>query len=440
MMEAVNPSLIERLRTVPPLRALTGVFLAIGLALAIPPMFLAFKKGPNKDYGRWYQVGCSVLEGGPVYFVPPDSPDQHVEFNYPPPAAGLLAALSLFGYVPMVAFLCVGNVIALPVTVRLAAELLDEPDERRRAIAAGVGGLAIIPYAAENFLLGQPNLFLAMLVLGAMLAVRRGRQTAAGLLLAPAIVIKAFPAVYLFWLLWRRQWIAAGVAVVTTASALLLFPGPGRDPQRNLDDLRTWHADMMGGYSQEALVAIKGSKSWNLSNQSMVAVFHRLLRPLQAGKAEEDTCYVNFADLSFAQVNALLVLAVAALGAVHLWRTWGRDIDAAECSMILLGVLMVTPYERTYYWIPFVLPLAAAVAEVLRRKAAGEPHQGLVANLLGVGVMLALTRLSDLPLPKLIRYWPQMAGNTFWATLWMFLLIAFAVKRRPKPLTPCSAP
>src|SRR6185369_7510465 len=77
--------------------------------------------------------------------------------------------------------------------------------------------LRLIPTAVclfflnDMFLLGQPNLGLLCLVLGGLMLTRSekpGNQILGGGLFALAAAIKAFPAVVIVYLLWRRQWLA----------------------------------------------------------------------------------------------------------------------------------------------------------------------------------------------------------------------------------------
>ena len=59
------------------------------------------------------------------------------------------------------------------------------------------------------YLLGQPNLLLLALLLGAFACLRLGRPIGAGSLLATAAAIKAFPILALGYLIYRRMWTAS---------------------------------------------------------------------------------------------------------------------------------------------------------------------------------------------------------------------------------------
>lgn len=67
--------------------------------------------------------------------------------------------------------------------------------------------------------LGQINVLVGSLVFGALCALRTGRQTPAGVLLALAMLVKITPAVFLVDLIARRQWRALTACAISIAAA-----------------------------------------------------------------------------------------------------------------------------------------------------------------------------------------------------------------------------
>ena len=93
-----------------------------------------------------------------------------------------------------------------------------------------VPSLSIIVLVHNIYLLGQPNLLLLALLLGAFACLQHGRPVAAGVLVATAAAIKAFPIMALGYLIYRRMWAASAATVAVLAAWLLIAPLPFRTP------------------------------------------------------------------------------------------------------------------------------------------------------------------------------------------------------------------
>ena len=72
-------------------------FFAITIAILTFLPINNYFRGSTKDYGNWFQVGQTVIEGGDIYPNPDDFP-----FMYPPTAAVLFAILSYLGELPLI--------------------------------------------------------------------------------------------------------------------------------------------------------------------------------------------------------------------------------------------------------------------------------------------------------------------------------------------------
>jgi hypothetical protein len=131
------------------------------------------------------------------------------------------------------------------------------------------------------YLLGQPNLMLLALLLGAFACLRRGREAAAGALVATAAAIKAFPILVLGYLVYRRMWRASIATVAVLAAWLLIAPLPFRTPAQAVDDLSVWTRGMLFTYDRHG-IAQRPLRSYSYKNQSIMAVMHRLLRDVPA--------------------------------------------------------------------------------------------------------------------------------------------------------------
>ena len=250
-------------------------------------------------------------------------------------------------------------------------------------------------------------------MLGAFVALRAKREVVAGGLIAVAAAIKAFPVLAVVYLIYRRYWTGAASLVVSLVFLLLILPAPFRGLERAWRDLEKWSAGMLR-YS-EASVGQRPMRSYTWKNQSLVGVSNRLLRHVDAdaASAQHMPIYVNFADLKFPVVNAIVVTLALTLGILFIavmppraMRT--AETDAIEFALLLLLMLMVTPLSFGYFYSWLMLPFAVITQRVLSVN-----HFGIAWWSLPGLVLLAV----GLIFPR----GAQLYGNTFFATLLLFI-------------------
>ena len=134
-------------------------------------------------------------------------------------------------------------------------------------------------FVFEMFDLGQPNLLLLALMLYGFWLLRDQRGWFAGSMFALATAIKVFPVAVLPYLVWRRRWAAAASMPVFLVVFLLLIPAPIRGFQRNVDELKIWFHAMVGSTSEKGF-GQRDEQNWSWINQSIIAMTHRLMRPM----------------------------------------------------------------------------------------------------------------------------------------------------------------
>ncbi len=255
--------------------ALVGVMLVFS-AFPIANLVLGF---PTKDYGLWYQVGLAVRQGFDVY--PRPESGRLFPFMYPPSAAAMLAWVAMLGKTGSLVALVVVNSAAWLSSIALSVYLAVKPGSRRHPLVVILPSLSIIVLMHNIYLLGQPNLLLLALLLGAFACLQRGRPIGAGVLVATAAAIKAFPIMALGYLIYRRMWAASAATVVTLAAWLLIAPLPFRSPAQAVDDVVVWSKGMLFTYNSYG-IAQRPFRSYSYKNQSIMALAHRLLRDVPA--------------------------------------------------------------------------------------------------------------------------------------------------------------
>jgi hypothetical protein len=358
-----------------------------------------------------------VLAGDEIFFLRSGKYD----FMYPPTCALFLAGASLLGQAGLILLLVAINSAAWFCSVQLAAILAGGQSHAKNAWLYLIPSLLLIVYIWSSYHLGQPHLVLLALMLGAFVGLLTKREISAGALIAVAAAIKAFPGIAIIYLVYRRYWKAAASLIVTLAFLLLILPAPFRGFERAWRDLEKWSVGMLK-YDATG-VAQRPMRSHSWKNQSLVGVSNRLLRHIDSDPAPgpHTPVYVNFADLKFATVNAIVIGVALALGILFIAAMPPRamrtaESDAMEFALLVLMILMTTPLSFGYFFSWLMLPFAVITQQVID----------------GKGSALLWWSLPALALLALALLFPQGAqsyGNTFFGSLLLFLGLAIELLR-----------
>jgi hypothetical protein len=396
-----------------------SIFIVTAVAFSAVPLLHYFRGRSIMDYELWYDTGKHVLAGDEIFFLRSGKYD----FMYPPSCALFLASASMLGQAGLILLLVAINSAAWFSSARLAAILANGSRDCRmnNVWLYLIPSLLVIVYIWSSYHLGQPSLVLLALMLGASVALRAQREVSAGALIALAAAIKAFPVIAIIYLIYRRYWKAALSVVATLTFLLLILPAPFRGFERAWRDLEKWSSGMLK--YDAAAVAQRPMRSYTWKNQSLVSVTNRLLRHVDAdaASAPHTPVYVNLADLKFRTVNAIIISVALALGILFITVMPQRGMrtvesDAIEFALLLLIMLMITPLSFGYFFSWLMLPFAVITQRVL----AGKGWALLWWSVPAVAI-LALA----LPFPR----GAQLYGNTFFATLLLFLALAVELLR-----------
>jgi len=391
------------------LRALLVIFVLTAIVFSALPLLRYFRGRTLFDYELWYATGKHVLAGHEIYFFRSGKYD----FMYPPPCGLFLAGASLLGQGGLILLLVAVNSAAWFCSARLSALLAGGSAGARNVWLYIIPSLLVIVYIWSSYHLGQPNLVLLALMLGAFVALRTNREIVAGALIAIAAGIKAFPVIAIVYLTYRRYWTAAASLVVTLVFLLLVLPSPFRGFERAWRDIEKWSAGMLK-YS-EASVGQRPMRSYTWKNQSLVGVTNRFLRHVDAdaASAPHTPIYVNFADLKFPVVNTIVIGVALVLGILFIAVMPARGMrtaesDSMEFALLLLLMLMTTPLSFGYFYSWLMLPFAVATQQVLIGKRSPI-------------IWWSLAALALLALGLISPSGAQLYGNTFFATLLLFI-------------------
>lgn len=130
---------------------------------------------------------------------------------------------------------------------------------------------------------------------------------------------------------------------------------------------------------------------------------------------------MNFANLSFPVVNAIVISIALILGIWFIAVMPRRDMrtaesDSMEFALLLLLMLMITPLSFGYFFCWLMLPFAVATQQVLARRGSAILWWGLPAlALLALGLIFPRSA--------------QLYSNTFFATLLLFVGLSVELLR-----------
>lgn len=406
----------------------TGLFAVVFLigslalfALPLVPELLGW--GKHQDYPLWFAVGQRMLHGGPLQQLT----DAGMDFLYTPFAGLLLAIPAYFGKTALVALLSLITLLSWWTSIVLSNRLSGDSEPVQPWIA-GLPVLATLPFVYDHFHIGQPNLLLLALMLIGFLLLRRQRGWLAGLPFATAAAIKVFPILILPYLVWRRYWRTAASMTALLVVLLVLVPGTIRGYQRNWSELGGWVRAMLpsGGdreFGQRADL-------WGWKNQSLYAVEHRLLRPVDAEfnpDEPEPATYVNLLDLDPHTADAVFLATALAIGVGFILLMPKRSrrtprSDAAEWSIVMALIVVASPVARSYYFVWLLWPYM-----VLVRQAASEPDRR-VARALACAFAVSVLLLA-IGINAIRPHWTQAAGTIFWAAAVAIAALAMQMRR-----------
>jgi hypothetical protein len=273
------------------------------------------------DYEVYRRAAERALVAAPLYR--PD--DGHWQIKYLPGFAVVMLPLGLGPERVVRACWFAGSILILVLLLRKSVTVLPER-LHSRAYLIGITVVLLGKFYVHELELGQVNIAMTALVVLAVAEMQAGREVAAGLLIAGAIVLKPYAVLLLPWLVARRRPPALAGAAIGTVVALLL-PVPVYGFQGNAHLLADWWR------------TVTNTTAPNLSdfnNVSAASVFARWLGPGPAAQA-----------LAAALVLALLAVAAA----VFFRRSRVPAPEPLEAGLLLTMMPIMSPQGWDYVFL-----------------------------------------------------------------------------------------
>src|SRR6266446_10554045 len=173
-------TLSRRINSPAGFRALLVMFVVTAIVFSGLPLLRYFRCRTLFDYKLWYETGQHVLAGHEIYFFRSGTYD----FMYPPPCALFLAGASLLGQGGMIFLLVAINSVAWFYSAKLSGVLAGGNRGTTNLWLYLIPSLLVIVYVWSSYHLGQPNLVLLALMLGAFATLCTKREMVAGGLIA----------------------------------------------------------------------------------------------------------------------------------------------------------------------------------------------------------------------------------------------------------------
>lgn len=245
---------------------------------------------------------------------------------------------------------------------------------------------------------GNVNIFIAFLVMAMLELIRRNRDLAAGIVLGLAIACKVTPALFLPYFVWKRSGKMVAASLAGLALWLFVVPGAIFGMERNVTLLTSWFDGMVRPF------LVEGQVTSEHANQSIPGVVFRLLtsEPSVVGYDEDDRPFGaefhNFTDIGEPAAKWVIrgcqgafVLAVVALCWAPLARRGPRSgvWFAAECSLIVLGMLLFSERTWKHHGVVLILPYATLIGFLAQRPLSPVLRAG-ITWILGLVAILTL--------------------------------------------------
>jgi hypothetical protein len=309
------------------MRLKTSWWLAV-LVLAAAMAYTARVRHEMVDFAVYRTAGARALDAAPLF----RAEDGHYQFKYFPAFALAMMPFALAPPEAAKAIWFALSVALLVALIRLSVRLL--PDRRlSMPQLTWLTVLLMAKFYAHELNLGQSNILLGVLLVGALAAVEGRRDALAGALVGAGVFVKPYALILVPWLAFAAGGRGLGAAAATIAIGLLL-PAVRYGWSGNLAELGAWYRTVTDTTAPNLLAP---------ENVSFATMWAKWLGP---------------------GARASLLAAITAVAAVGIAATawlWRRQVHRPaylEFSLLMLLVPLLSPQGWDYV---FLLATPAAV-------------------------------------------------------------------------------
>ena len=262
-----------------------------------------------------------------------------------------------------------------------------DPTQARRSIL--VAGLLVMAIFVNHLCVGAFHVLMVWWMVAGLGRVSRRRPWSGGMMLGLAVWIKLLPLVGVGYLLLKRKWLPAALALATAVVVDLALSLAVFGPQQTWQLHRQWFHSEVHGEQNRMLTDARPLDEDRLNNQSMTIVMRRLLTDMGHGTAADRAVAAHRGErvqpgevgsvdyggfrpnvtiahltpnqLQFTYAATMLLLA---LGILIYCRRPGRDLSpkrwSTEIALVVLATLWFSPLVWSYH-ITAALPALAVI-------------------------------------------------------------------------------
>lgn len=293
--------------------------LLVGLAVvSLAALFTTRVSRKMPDFEVYWIAGSRAIAAQPLY----RDEDGHFQFKYLPAFALLAVPLAMMPLAAAKAAWFATSAVLMLVLLWLSLRALP-PVHRPPPLLLVATFVAMAKFYAHELVLGQVNLLFGVLAVLAIVWLESGRETAAGIALAIAVVVKPYGAIFAPWLATRKKR-TAFIAMMFGLVLLVLLPAARYGWSGNLRLLAGWW---------RTVTATTLPNLTNPDNVSLGSMFAKYLGPGSTAAI-------------LAAVTAVAILG--AVGIVIAGRGRLRAPEALEGSLLLLLIPLISPQGWDY--------------------------------------------------------------------------------------------
>lgn len=401
-----------------------NLIMAVALAVIFPWSVLRAVKDGGCDLQDFCIAGKYVLDHSVRMYEIRDEEDNMVRAasclaRYLPSVDVAFIPLALLP-LPVTAAIWYGmNVASWYALLRVVRrELLTIEDESIRERGTLAAALLMLPVAVDGFLLGSFHMLVVFLTVAGLTSVWHGRSWRGGLLLGVGVWLKLLPIVGVGYLLLKRKWLAAAVALACALTIDVALTLAGYGLATGWREHAEWLNQGAVGTATRQMEEFKANDEDRITNQSTLVVVRRLFND-RAGFPK-----LTVYNLSPDMLGAVQLCVLGSLGAGVLWllrrpATSLQPADwSAEIAIVLLSTLWFSPVVWSYHFSAALPALALLMA-----RSGQEASKRLTAAVW----ILALVCFT-IPLAR-------AGGHMLWATYFVGAQVALAAWKTPKVIS-----
>lgn len=224
-------------------------------------------------------------------------------------------------------------------------------------------GLMVMPLAIDGLCLGSFHIIMVWLMVSGLGRVAQGQTWRGGLTLGLAVWVKLLPGLGVGYLLLKRKWQSAAIAVATVMVIDVVLSLVAYGPRAAWNEHVTWYQNEGVGATNRQLDHAEVVDEDRETNQSIAIILRRVLTNfgMEPGKARN---YVAFGTLNAQQLRLAYRMVVGLLGLAVLFycRRPGDELSSeqwsTEITLMLLGTMWFSPVVWSYHPTSIVPALA----------------------------------------------------------------------------------